>query len=124
MFVPRHEFMFGAKPGTQKKTTISVQSKEDFPTLGEGFGVKPVQTESVWSKMAPLGTQPPKKVQKVKDEDPFPLLPGCTPKAIEPVASKSLFEEVKTKPDEIIVKKGGKKGKGKQVVVEVKGNFY
>ena len=60
-----------------------------------------------------LGTQPPKKVVKVKDEDPFPLLPGCTPKPMEPVTSKSLFEEVKAKPEEIIVKKGGKKGKGK-----------
>jgi hypothetical protein len=35
-----------------------------------------------------------------------------------------LFEEVKAKPEEVIIKKGGKKGKGKQVVVEVKGNFY
>jgi hypothetical protein len=30
----------------------------------------------------------------------------------------------KPKDDEIATKKGGKKGKGKAVAVEVKGNFY
>jgi hypothetical protein len=47
----------------------------------------------------------------------------------EPPKPKSIFEEskfemAKPKDEEVIIKKPGKKGKGKPVAVEVKGNFY
>ena len=47
----------------------------------------------------------------------------------EPPKLKSIFEESKfemsgPKDEAVIIKKAGKKGKGKPVAVEVKANFY
>lgn len=76
------------------------------------------------------------------EDEPFPSLPGAKPqakieetKAVEPVKvpqkSQSIFETgkfesapVKEDNEAIILTKGGKKGKGKPVAVQMKGGFW
>jgi hypothetical protein len=75
------------------------------------------------------------------DDEPFPTLPGAKPKQkIEetktelvkvPQKSQSIFETgkfesapVKEDNEAIILAKGGKKGKGKPVAVQMKGGFW
>lgn len=38
--MPHHELLFGQKPGIDKKDSIDVNSKNDFPTLGTGLALE------------------------------------------------------------------------------------
>lgn len=140
-----HELLFGQKPGALSKDLINVNSKNDFPTLGTGLAVD--SKNQAWGKniFEPNAPQTKPQLGQSKNQpvlEAFPTLPVSksifstqkptpAPKEVKPEAPKlkSIFEEqkfemAKPKDDEVIIKKTGKKGKGKPVAVEVKGNFY
>lgn len=145
LFMSHHELLFGPKQSTLSRDLIDVNSKNDFPTLGTGLQIE--NKNQTWGKNifeANAPSQPKLAQQKSKTvEEAFPTLPGSksiftTPQSKAPVViekkpeppnknsifEEQKFEEAKPKDNDVIMKKPGKKGKGKPVAVEVKGNFY